>query len=105
LGDLPLIVGKSARRIRPVLLVIALVVLTLAAAGNAWAQFGGYGGPRPTPATGLAGWLLGQQAFFYQVLAGMLRAAKTNGSAYWGLMGVSFIYGIFHAAGPAMARR
>jgi High-affinity nickel-transport protein len=30
----------------------------------------------------------------------MLRTAKTNGSAYWGLMGVSFVYGIFHAAGP-----
>jgi hypothetical protein len=29
-----------------------------------------------------------------------VRAAKINVSAYWGLMGVSFIYGIFHAAGP-----
>ena len=32
--------------------------------------------------------------------AGLIRAAKTNGSAYWGLMGISFVYGIFHAAGP-----
>jgi nickel/cobalt exporter len=100
LGDLPVIPGKSARGIRPVLLLIALAVLTLAAAGDAAAQFGGYGGLRPAPATGLAGWLLGQQAFFYQALAATLRAAKTSGSAYWGLMGVSFIYGIFHAAGP-----
>ena len=30
----------------------------------------------------------------------MIRAAKSDGSAYWGLMGISFVYGIFHAAGP-----
>jgi hypothetical protein len=37
------------------------------------AQFGGYGGDRrrrpDSRTTGLAGWLLGQQAFFYQALA------------------------------------
>jgi hypothetical protein len=54
LGDLPVIPGKSARRIR-------LAVLTLAGAGDASAQFAGYGGLRPAPATGLAGWLLGQR--------------------------------------------
>ena len=30
----------------------------------------------------------------------MIRAAKTDGSAVWTLLGVSFVYGIFHAAGP-----
>jgi hypothetical protein len=83
-----MIPGKSARRIRRVFLLITLAALTLAAPGDAWAQFDRYGGLRPAPATGLAGWLLGQQAFFYRALARMLRAAKTNGSAYWGLMGV-----------------
>jgi nickel/cobalt exporter len=96
------IAGKSAQRVRPILSLIAVAALVFAgAATHAWAQFGAYGGGlRPAPATGFVGWLLGQQAFFYQALAGMLRAAKTNGSAYWGLLGVSFIYGIFHAAGP-----
>ena len=37
---------------------------------------------------------------FYRALSGLIRAAKTDGSAYWGLMGISFAYGIFHAAGP-----
>ena len=78
----------------------AAALLLTNAGAHAWAQFGALGGMAPAPATGLFGWLLGQQAFFYQALAEMLRAAKTNGSAYWGLMGVSFVYGIFHAAGP-----
>src|SRR5207248_9962957 len=30
----------------------------------------------------------------------IIRAAKTDGSAVWTLLGVSFVYGIFHAAGP-----
>lgn len=89
----------SARSLRRFVLPGAIAALVLAAtAASAWAQFDGYRGP--APATGLFGWLLGQQAFFYQALAGMLRAAKNNGSAYWGLMGISFVYGVFHAAGP-----
>jgi nickel/cobalt exporter len=46
------------------------------------------------------GWLLTKQAEFYQKLAGTIRAARTDGSAVWLLMGISFLYGIFHAAGP-----
>jgi nickel/cobalt exporter len=30
----------------------------------------------------------------------MLRNAKADGSAVWGLLGLSFLYGVFHAAGP-----
>ena len=30
----------------------------------------------------------------------MIRAAKADGSAGYSLMGLSFVYGIFHAAGP-----
>ncbi len=37
---------------------------------------------------------------FYRQLSGLIRAAKTDGTALWGLMGISFIYGVFHAAGP-----
>ena len=37
---------------------------------------------------------------FYRALSGLIRAAKTDGSAYWSLIGISFIYGVFHAAGP-----
>ena len=33
-------------------------------------------------------------------MSGLIRAAKTDGSAVWTLLGISFVYGIFHAAGP-----
>ncbi len=93
--------GNSARSVRRFLLLGAASLLLLTGAvASAWAQFGGLGGMGPPPANGFFGWLLGQQAFFYQALAGMLRAAKSDGSAYWGLMGISFVYGVFHAAGP-----
>ncbi|MBX3552699.1 MAG: nickel/cobalt transporter [Pseudolabrys sp.] len=37
---------------------------------------------------------------FYRSLAGAIRAAKLDGSATWALLGLSFAYGVFHAAGP-----
>ena len=43
---------------------------------------------------------LAKQAEFYRMLSGTIRSAKTDGSAVWLLMGISFAYGIFHAAGP-----
>ena len=55
---------------------------------------------RPPAIGGVAGWLLAKQAAFYTALAAMIRSAKVDGSALWGLMGLSFLYGIFHAAGP-----
>jgi nickel/cobalt exporter len=79
---------------------IAMLVLAAGAVTSAFAQVGPFGGLRPPAATGVVGWILAQQAVFYRALSGLIRAAKTDGSAYWGLMGISFIYGIFHAAGP-----
>src|ERR1700730_10920385 len=67
---------------------------------DAWAQTGPLGAIRPPAAAGFAGWLLAKQALFYRALAGLIRSAKTDGSAYWGLIGISFVYGVFHAAGP-----
>ncbi len=83
----------------------ASVLLLLAAAvGSAHAQAhnpfgvgisegGGY-------ATGVAGWVLQQQAVFERGLAAAVRAAKADGSALSWLVGLSFAYGVFHAAGP-----
>jgi nickel/cobalt transporter (NicO) family protein len=94
--------GERARLIRRVALAAGVValVLTASAATNAFAQPGLFGGLRPPADTGLLGWIVAKQALFYRALSGLIRAAKTDGSAYWGLMGISFVYGIFHAAGP-----
>jgi nickel/cobalt transporter (NicO) family protein len=92
--------GRAQRSRYFLIMAVSLFLFTSAAEANAWAQFGTLGGMHPAPATGIFGWLLAQQAFFYQALAGLIREAKINGSAYWALMGISFVYGIFHAAGP-----
>ena len=55
--------------------------------------------------TGIVGWIMVKQAEFYKGLSGAIRAAKTDWSALWVLFGLSFGYGVFHAAGPATARR
>jgi ABC-type nickel/cobalt efflux system permease component RcnA len=49
---------------------------------------------------GIIGWLLAKQSEFYRQMSATIRAAKTDGSAVWALLGISFAYGIFHAAGP-----
>ena len=81
-------------------LLIAVLLLAANAIVSAFAQVGPFGGLRPPPADGIVGWILAKQALFYRALSGLIRSAKTDGSAYWGLMGISFAYGIFHAAGP-----
>ena len=63
-----------------------------------------FGGPRPAAAApqvgGLFGWLLAKQSEFYREISAAIRAAKSDGSAVWTLLAISFAYGIFHAAGP-----
>jgi nickel/cobalt exporter len=46
------------------------------------------------------GWVQQQQANFYEGLVGALDALKRDGNAFWVLGGLSFLYGVFHAAGP-----
>ena len=64
-----------------------------------------FGAPKQAPAAepeagGLIGWLLAKQSEFYRQMSSTIRAAKTDGSAVWTLLFISFAYGIFHAAGP-----
>jgi nickel/cobalt transporter (NicO) family protein len=63
-----------------------------------------FGGPRPSGAEpqagGIVGWLLSKQSEFYHQMSSTIRAAKSDGSAVWTLLAISFAYGIFHAVGP-----
>ena len=79
---------------------IICVLLIAAAIEPALAQFGLRHGAAPPQPGGFAGWILAEQARFYRMLSSTIRAAKADGSAAYTLLGISFIYGIFHAAGP-----
>ena len=80
--------------------VIVIAGLLLAAALDpALAQFGLHRPAAPEPG-GFAGWILAEQARFYLMLSQLLREAKADGSAAYTLLGISFVYGVFHAAGP-----
>ena len=84
------------------LLVLAAVLIADGALHVLAAQ-NPFGGPRPTAAPqagGIVGWLLARQSEFYREMSSTIRAAKSDGSAVWSLLGISFAYGIFHAAGP-----
>ena len=84
--------------------VVAGALILAGAHDGALAQGGPFGMSRaqaPAPVMGgVLGWIFVKQAEFYRQFSGLIRAAKADGSAAWSLMGLSFLYGIFHAAGP-----
>ena len=45
-------------------------------------------------------WINTQQREFYRAMTGALKSMRDDGSKAWLLVGLSFTYGIFHAAGP-----
>ncbi len=83
-----------------------MLALVLAASGPAFAQAGGpfgIGAPEAGSygsATGILGWITTWQSEFYQGLKEALKAMRSDPHAAWLLVGLSFGYGIFHAAGP-----
>jgi nickel/cobalt exporter len=79
------------------LTVLGLLAIFVALDAALAQPFGLHRGPEMG---GFAGYILAKQAEFYRMLSSTIRAAKTDGSAAYTLMGISFLYGIFHAAGP-----
>ena len=96
--------GRLVVHIALVVAVLAGLVFLAGALDAALAQAGPFGAPRaqtPAPPIGGAlGWIFAKQAEFYRQFSSLIRAAKADGSAAWGLFGLAFLYGIFHAAGP-----
>jgi ABC-type nickel/cobalt efflux system permease component RcnA len=80
----------------PVLILLLLVIVDAAIAQ----PFGLNRSAPPSEVGGFTGWILAKQAEFYRMLSGLVRAAKADGSAAYTLLGISFLYGVFHAAGP-----
>ena len=96
---------RNAWRLAAVLGLLALACV----AGEAVAQ--GLGTPARNPFsvgvsegggryTGVLGWIMSQQMAFERQMSGAVRAIRTTGAGFWTLAGISFAYGVFHAAGP-----
>jgi nickel/cobalt exporter len=94
----------SSRQIAKFGLLAVAILVIAALIDHALAQGSPFGGPRPgaapVPSGGIVGWLFAKQAEFYRQFSGLIRASKADGTAAWSLMGLSFLYGILHAAGP-----
>ena len=84
----------------------AALVLTALSATLAMAQSPlGIGTAEPSvQPTGLLGgffaWVNMEQQGFYRALTGALKGMRENPWQLWSLIGLSFTYGVFHAAGP-----
>lgn len=92
------------RRVAAVACVLLAAVIVFDGALHAALAQAPFGAPRPAAADpqagGIIGWLLAKQSEFYRQLSAAIRAAKTDGTAVWTLLAISFAYGVFHAAGP-----
>src|SRR5258708_26877599 len=82
---------------------VAMAMVALDSAMHVLMAQNPFGGPRPSAEPqvgGIVGWLLSKQSEFYREMSSTIRAAKSDGSAVWTLLVISFAYGIFHAARP-----
>lgn len=87
-----------------VLLALALVAAHVAGAAQAQSSLGIGTNEAVLPSSGLfsgfLNWVNVQQQGFYRSLTGALKEMRDGGSQPWLLIGLSFAYGVFHAAGP-----
>jgi len=81
--------------------LIAIAIFVVAAAWEANAS-GFTQGEGPTYWSRVVAWIVGQQRAFHLELTEGLKTLSAGGGAgaAWGLIVASFLYGIFHAAGP-----
>lgn len=88
------------RALHGLLLPVLLLLLLVGVEPTLAQPFGLNRGAAASEVGGFTGWILAKQAEFYRMLSGLVRAAKADGSAAYTLLGISFLYGVFHAAGP-----
>ncbi|MFB2550277.1 nickel/cobalt transporter [Ensifer soli] len=85
-------------------LVLALSFVVGAGIAHAQSPLG-IGAAEPSisgggPFAGFFAWVNAEQQGFYRALTGALRAMRESPWNVWPLIGLSFAYGVFHAAGP-----
>lgn len=97
--------GVLARPTAWVLLGTAILCL-VASLGHAAQSPFGVALPEAAPSAaggpfkGFFIWVAQQQSEFYKAMVEAVKAIKSSGHATWFLVGLSFLYGVFHAAGP-----
>ena len=96
--------NKTATRIVFAILALTYVLTNFLGHAHAQSSLGIGANEAVAPSTGLfAGWMNWinvQQQSFYRSLTGALKGMREDGGQVWLLVGLSFAYGIFHAAGP-----
>lgn len=95
---------KPSLRLAFGLLAAVLVMTHFLGAAHAQSSLGIGTNDGIAPTTGpfahVLMWINLRQQEFYRALAGAMKAMREDGSKLWLLIGLSFAYGIFHAAGP-----
>jgi nickel/cobalt transporter (NicO) family protein len=96
--------SKKTVRVAFALLVVVYMLSHFLPHAHAQSSLGIGSNEATLPSTGMFGsllnWVNVQQQEFYRALTGALKAMREDGSKLWILIGLSFAYGIFHAAGP-----
>src|SRR5690606_15773134 len=95
---------------KPARILISALLLSVAlsaTAALAQSPFVVPGGDVPTPPaepgfSSLLRYIMAMQQEYYRAMASALRAVnlQQSATAVWGLVSISFLYGVFHAAGP-----
>lgn len=95
--------GRNARGLALVA-VAAMAAAQLIAHAHAQSSLGIGTNEAVVPSTGLfshwLNWINAQQQQFYRSLTTSLKGMREGGGGVWLLVGLSFAYGVFHAAGP-----
>ncbi|MER8630689.1 nickel/cobalt transporter [Mesorhizobium opportunistum] len=97
-------VTKSSLRLAFGLLALTFAAMHFANAAHAQSSLGIGVNDGMAPSTGpfahILMWINLRQQEFYRALATVMKAMRQDNSKIWILIGLSFAYGIFHAAGP-----
>ncbi|WP_256751501.1 nickel/cobalt transporter [Mesorhizobium sp. Mes31] len=97
-------VTKPSLRLAFGLLAITFAMMHFANVAHAQSSLGIGVNDGMAPTTGpfahILMWINLRQQEFYRALATAMKAMRQDGSKLWLLIGLSFAYGIFHAAGP-----
>ena len=96
---------KPSLRLALALLAVTVLMTHFLASAHAQSSLGigTNDGMAPTatgPFAHILMWINLRQQEFYRALATAMKAMRQDGSKLWLLIGLSFAYGIFHAAGP-----